>query len=99
MGADYPVGIWGNSYDAFYWGETPAHRDYTARLSKYLKYENPSSWAIQGYIGLQFLAEAIKKANSTDADKVAKALLWLTAETPVGRLTIREKDHQANCGQ
>src|SRR5437867_322201 len=22
MGADYPVGIWGNSYDAFYWGET-----------------------------------------------------------------------------
>src|SRR5919201_6853884 len=21
MGADYPVGIWGNSYDAFYWGE------------------------------------------------------------------------------
>src|SRR5712664_1782794 len=23
MGADYPVGIWGNSYDAFYWGETP----------------------------------------------------------------------------
>jgi len=19
MGADYPVGIWGNSYDAFYW--------------------------------------------------------------------------------
>src|SRR5439155_930308 len=36
MGADYPVGIWGNSYDAFYWGETPAHRDYTARLSKYL---------------------------------------------------------------
>ena len=22
MGADYPVGIWGNSYDAFYWDET-----------------------------------------------------------------------------
>src|SRR5436309_5964236 len=33
MGADYPVGIWGNSYDGFYWGETPAHRDYTTRLS------------------------------------------------------------------
>src|SRR5882724_6441172 len=28
MGKDYPVGIWGNSYDAFYWGETAAHRDY-----------------------------------------------------------------------
>jgi branched-chain amino acid transport system substrate-binding protein len=99
MGADYPVGIWGNSYDAFYWGETAAHRDYTARLSKYLKDEYPSSWAVQGYTGMQFLAEAIKKANSTDADKVAKALLGLTIETPIGPQTIREKDHQANRGQ
>jgi branched-chain amino acid transport system substrate-binding protein len=99
MGADYPVGIWGNSYDAFYWGETAAHRDYVARLSKYLKDEYPSSWAIQGYIGMQFLAEAIKKANSTDSDKVAHALLGLAVETPVGKLTIREKDHQANRGQ
>lgn len=99
MGADYPVGIWGNSYDAFYWGETPAHRDYTARLSKYLKDEYPSSWAVQGYIGMQFLAEAIKKAGSTDSDKVAKALLGITIDTPIGKQTIREKDHQANRGQ
>jgi branched-chain amino acid transport system substrate-binding protein len=99
MGADYPVGIWGNSYDAFYWGETAAHRDYVARLSKYLKDEYPSSWAIQGYIGMQFLVEAIKKANTTDSDKVARALLGLAVETPVGKLTIREKDHQANRGQ
>src|SRR5438270_7263200 len=99
MGADYPVGIWGNSYDAFYWGETAAHRDYTARLSKYLKDEYPSSWAIQGYTGMQFLVEAIKKANSTDSDKVAKSMPGLAVETPVGRLTIREKDHQANRGQ
>jgi branched-chain amino acid transport system substrate-binding protein len=99
MGEDYPVGIWGNSYDAFYWGETAAHKDYVARLSKYLKDEYPSSWAIQGYIGLQFLTEAIKKANSTESDKVSKALLGLTVETPIGPQTIREKDHQANRGQ
>ena len=99
MGKDYPVGIWGNSYDAFYWGETPAHRDYTARLAKYLKDEYPSSWAIQGYTGMQFLVEAITKAGSTDADKVAKALLGLTIDTPIGKQTIREKDHQANRGQ
>src|SRR5262245_26289322 len=100
MGADYPVGIWGNSYDAFYWDTaSPAHRDYTARLSKFLKEEYPSSWSIQGYIGMQFLTEAIKKAGSTDSDKVGKALLGLTVETPVGPLTIREKDHQANRGQ
>jgi branched-chain amino acid transport system substrate-binding protein len=99
MGKDYPVGIWGNTYDAFYWGETPAHRDYVARLSKYLKDEYPSSWAIQGWIGMAFLAEAIKKAGATDSDKVSKALLGLTIDTPIGKQTIREKDHQANRGQ
>jgi branched-chain amino acid transport system substrate-binding protein len=99
MGKDYPVGIWGNSYDAFYWGESPAHRDYVARLSKYLKDEYPSSWASQGYTGMQFLTEAIKKAGSTDSDKVSKALLGLTIDTPIGKQTIREKDHQANRGQ
>ena len=100
MGAEYPVGIWGNSYDAFYWDGAPgAHREYTARLSKYLKDEYPSSWAIQGYTGMQFLAEAIKKAGSTDSDKVSKALLGLTIDTPIGKQTIREKDHQANRGQ
>ncbi len=99
MGKDYPVGIWGNTYDAFYWGETAAHRDYVARLSAYLKDEYPSSWAIQGWIGLAFLAEAIKKAGSTDSDKVSKALLGLTIDTPIGKQTIREKDHQANRGQ
>jgi len=100
MGQDYPVGIWGNSYDAFYWDTTsPAHRDYTARLSKFTKEEYPSSWAIQGYIGLQFLTEAIKKAGSPDSDKVSKALLGLSIDSPVGKITIREKDHQANRGQ
>ena len=73
--------------------------DYTERLSKYLKDEYPSSWAIQGYTGMQFLVEAIKKANSTDSDKVSKALLGLTIDTPIGKQTIREKDHQANRGQ
>jgi len=100
MGAEYPVGIWGNSYDAFYWdGGSPIHRDYIQRLSKFTREEYPSSWAIQGYIGLQFLAEAIKKAGGTDSDKVSKALLGLTVDTPAGKLTIREKDHQANRGQ
>src|SRR5687767_11680442 len=42
MGKDYPVGIWGNSYDAFYWTAAPAaHKDYTARLAKYLKDQQP----------------------------------------------------------
>jgi branched-chain amino acid transport system substrate-binding protein len=99
-GPDYPVGIWGNSYDAFYWEDAPAaHKDFIARLRKYGKDDYPSSWPIQGYLGMLFLTEAIKKAGSTDSDKVSKALLGLTIDTPIGKQTIREKDHQANRGQ
>jgi branched-chain amino acid transport system substrate-binding protein len=100
MGDDYPVGIWGNAYDAFNWeGAPPAHKDYTARVAAYTKQDPPSSWPVTGYVGMQMLVEAIKKANSTDADKVAKALLDLTIDTPIGKQTMRAKDHQANRGQ
>ena len=100
MGKDYPVGIWGNTYDAFYWdAASPAHKEYTARLAKYLKDEQPSSWPIQGYIGMQYLVEAIAKAKSTDADKVSAALKGLTVNTPTGPMTIRPKDHNATRGQ
>jgi branched-chain amino acid transport system substrate-binding protein len=100
MGADYPVGIWGNAYDVFTWGSEPAaHKDYIARLAAYTKEQPPSSWPITGYVAMQVLAEAIKKAGSTDSEAVAKALLDLTVDTPIGSQTIRAKDHQANRGE
>jgi branched-chain amino acid transport system substrate-binding protein len=48
---------------------------------------------------MQFLVEAIKKAGSTDTLKVVKALEGLTIDTPIGKQTMRAKDHQANRGQ
>jgi branched-chain amino acid transport system substrate-binding protein len=100
MGADYPVGIWGNAYDVFTWSSEPAaHKDYIARLAAYAKEQTPSSWPINGYVAMQVLVEAIKKAGNTDSDAVAKALLDLTVDTPIGPQTIRARDHQANRGQ
>ena len=81
---------------------TPARRrtrSTSQRLRKYLKEEHPSSWPITGYIGMQVLAAAIQKANSTDSEKVAKAMLNLTVDTPIGKQTIRSKDQQANRAQ
>ena len=100
MGADYPVGIWGNAYDAFNWeGAPPAHKDYIARVAAYTKQDPPSSWPVTGYVAMQMLTEAIKKANSVESDKVAKALLDLSIDTPIGKQTMNGKDHQANRGQ
>lgn len=96
LGKDYPVGIWANSYDAFNWEGPPSHKEFIKNLKVYLKDEHPSSWPITGYTGMQFLAEAIKKAGSVNQEKVAKAMLGLSIESPIGKLTVREKDHQAN---
>jgi branched-chain amino acid transport system substrate-binding protein len=99
-GDDYPVGIIANSYDAFNWDAgPPAHRAYIERLRKYMKEDQPSSWPITGYMGMQTLAAAIQKAGSTDSEKVAKAMLDLTVDTPIGKQTIRAKDQQANRAQ
>jgi len=99
-GDDYPVGIWANSYDAFNWTEGPqAHKDYIARLRAYTKEEHPSSWPITGYIGMQVLTAAIAKAGSTESDKVSAAMRDITVDTPIGKQTIRAKDHQANRAQ
>jgi branched-chain amino acid transport system substrate-binding protein len=100
MGQDYPIGIWANSYDVFNWeGGPQSHRDYIARIKAYTKEETPSSWPLVGYMAMQSLVEAIRKANSTDAEKVSAALRGLSWDSPIGKQTIRAKDHNANRGQ
>src|SRR5688500_18160683 len=39
--------------------------------------------------------EALKKANSTDTDKLIAAMEGMAFETPKGRMTFRKEDHQA----
>lgn len=49
-----------------------------------------------GYLTAMFGLEAIKKARSTDKEKVVNALEGMTLSTPIGKVTIREFDHQSN---
>ncbi len=41
------------------------------------------------------IVEAIKKAGSTDTEKLIAAMEGLSFETPKGRMTFRKEDHQA----
>lgn len=100
LGADYPFGIWANSYDlASYEGQSEAHKKYIERVKAYTKEDPPSTWPVTVYVAMQFLVEGIKKAGSVDSEKVAKALEGLTIEAPFAKQTIRAKDHQADRGQ
>jgi branched-chain amino acid transport system substrate-binding protein len=98
LGKEYPVGVWGNTYDAFNWDGGPAHKEWIARLKKYLGEEYPSTWPIQGYIAMQFLADAIGKAGGVDPLKVGEALKGMTIQSAQGPITIRAKDQQATRG-
>ncbi len=104
LGMDFPAGIWGNAYDIESWdGDAwvngDVHEKYFAKLAAYTKQPVPSSWASQGYIGMQLLAGAIAKAGTTDTDAVIKALEGLEVQTPAGAMVMRAKDHQLNRGQ
>ena len=103
LGAEYPLGVYANTYDAFYWKPKDTevarlHAAFTKRLSTAFKDDTPPSWAVQGYISMQFLVEGIKKANSIDSDKVSTALKGLEILSPQGKITMRAKDQQATRG-
>ena len=99
MGADMPSGIWANAYEVFYYPNTPEHNAYVEELRKITGKKHPPSWAITGYMAMQWLSEGITKAGSTDTDAVIAALEGLTIQTPIGPQTMRASDHQANRGQ
>jgi branched-chain amino acid transport system substrate-binding protein len=101
LGADYPVGIISDSYDPVVWqgNEPPEHKDYVQKMKAAMKSEDGSGWAIMGYMAIQAIAEGIKKAGGADSDKVAKAMLGLTFDTPVGKRTINANSHESEAGE
>jgi branched-chain amino acid transport system substrate-binding protein len=96
LGSDYPYGIIGDSYDPVLWSgsEPPAHKKFIEDLKKFTHGQYASGWSIVGYQSIYALAAGIKKANSTNSDAVAKALLGLTWDTPVGERTFSVKSHE-----
>ena len=101
LGNDYPYGIWSDAYDPVIWpdNEPAAHKAFIERLKKFTNEEYASGWAIMGYGSIFALVEGIKKAGATNSDKVAKAMLGLSFDTPVGRLTFNEKTHETEMGE
>jgi branched-chain amino acid transport system substrate-binding protein len=101
LGADYPYGIWADTYDPVIWpvGEPAEHKVFIERLKAGMKSEYGSGWAIQGYSAIVAIADAVKLAGSTDSDKVSKALLGLSFDTPVGKRRINPATHETEMGE
>jgi len=93
MGKEMPTGIIADQRYYFHWPNTKRNQEFVKAYMAINK-EYPSAWAVEGYDGVYFLAEAIKKANSLDKEKVIAALEGLTIDSPRGKATLRKEDHQ-----
>ncbi len=60
--------------------------------------ESPKLGSLVGYMTAQSIAAAISRAESVDTEKLRQAFLGLEVDTPVGRITYREQDHQSTMG-
>ncbi|MBI2217140.1 MAG: ABC transporter substrate-binding protein [Candidatus Rokubacteria bacterium] len=75
--------------------DTSANKSFGERYEKKYK-ELPTNWSQECYTGMQFLAEAVRKAGSTKSDDLVKALEGLTVKAPWGvdgTVTLRKRDH------
>jgi branched-chain amino acid transport system substrate-binding protein len=77
--------------------QTPAHREFVAKFAKKAD-RSPVVGSLVGYITFLSIFEAIRKAGSTDTEKMISAMEGLRVETPIGPITYRPFDHQSTMG-
>ena len=76
---------------------TPEHKKFVDAYRKKFN-DYPRNGSLVGYSALMSIAAGIKKAGSTDADKLAAAFSGLQVETPVASIVYRAQDHQSTLG-
>jgi len=91
-----PVGWWVTGYP-WYAIETAEHKKFRdAYRAKFNDY--PRLGSVVGYSAVKAAAAAIRKAGSTDTEKLIAAMSGLTFESPFGKVTFRALDHQSTMG-
>jgi branched-chain amino acid transport system substrate-binding protein len=77
--------------------QTPEHKAFF--LAYHAKYKDyPRLGSVVGYTAIKSLAEGMKKARSTDTEKMIAAFRGLRVSTPFGPVVYRTQDHQSTMG-
>jgi branched-chain amino acid transport system substrate-binding protein len=76
---------------------TPEHQQFLAAYQKRWN-DYPRLGSVVGYASMMSIAEAIRKAGSTDTEKLIAAFRGLQLGSPFGPITYRAIDHQATMG-
>jgi branched-chain amino acid transport system substrate-binding protein len=78
--------------------DTPAHKAWVAAYQKRNPDDYPKVGTLVGYLTFQAIAAGIKKAGSTDTEAMIAAMEGLTFDSPFGKITFRDFDHQSTLG-
>ena len=77
--------------------QTPEHKAFfLAYHGKYKDY--PRLGSVVGYTMIKSIAAGLKKAKSSDTDKLVAAFKGLQLESPFGKITYRAQDNQSTMG-
>ena len=91
-----PVGWYVTGYP-WYAINTPEHKKFLdAYQAKFKDY--PRLGSVVGYSAVKSAAAVLKKANSTDTEKLVAAMNGLVVDTPFGKVMYRAIDHQSTMG-
>lgn len=77
--------------------QTPVHNEFVAKFMKRTD-QTPVVGSLVGYITFLSIFEAVRKAGSTETEKLIAALEGLRVATPIGPITYRPFDHQSTMG-
>ena len=91
-----PEGWWVTGYP---WNEinTPEHRKFREAYQKRWN-DYPRQGSVVGYTAVHAVAAAIRKAGSSETEKLVQALKGLDMQTPFGMVVWRALDHQSTMG-
>ena len=81
----------------YYYYESPKNRVNDWLVAEHKKRFNapPDFFTAGGMAAAMAVVEALKKAGSTDTEKLIAAMEGMSFDTPKGRMTFRKEDHQA----
>ena len=91
-----PVGWYVTGYP-WYGIDTPEHRRFRDAYQKRFN-DYPRLGSVVGYSAVIAAAAALKRAGSTDPEKIVAAMQGLAFGTPFGNVTFRAIDHQSTMG-
>jgi branched-chain amino acid transport system substrate-binding protein len=77
--------------------QTPEHKAFF--LAYHAKYKDyPRLGSVVGYTMIKSIAAGVKKAKSTETEKLIAAFSGLQMDSPFGKFTYRAEDHQSTMG-